>query len=347
MKKYSKKEIERIRHTNINKMNFFIVDLVYRSMHAHTDLELILQLDGAMHVETSAESFDCSAGDLLLFNPNQAHAFHKIGETCTALVLQIDLSFCQEYFPKIRNIRFSAAELSTIVPEKALFDIKTICFNIGYHYFGQLPAFEFRCMSDVNRLFSYLMIAVPHELISDDEYMSALNFEQRMERIVSYVNENYTEKISLKDIAEREGLTTSYLSHFFKDNLNQNFQTYVNTLRFEHALYLLRKTDLRIIDICLQSGFSDSKYLNQMFQKVYGMTPKEYRQTVRLDNPGQTGLPGNDTDQNEYIYTIPEGLAALRKNHIFDCDEEDHAVTVHLTTDLETAVKQAKEQDQR
>ena len=342
MKPYKQKEIERIQHTTINKMNFFIIEMDYRSMHVHSDLEVLLQLEGSMHIETPEEDFEARTGDLVLFNSNQAHSCHAAESPSTALVLQIDLSFCQDYFPEIHNIRFLSSNLSSIVPEKQLKDIKSICYNIGYHYFGQLPAFEFRCISDVNRLFSYLMMHVPYEMISDDAYLSTLNFEKRMERIVSYIDNHYTEKISLTDIANQEGLTTSYLSHFFKDNLHQNFQTYVNSLRFEHALYLLQKTNMRIIDICLQSGFSDSKYLHQMFQKVYGMTPKEYRQLSQQDNMSNSSPTDNKSDRNEHIYTIPAGLSLLRRIHIFDCDEDDNPVTVRPVSDLEAAIQQSE-----
>ena len=228
-----------------------------------------------------------------------------------------------DYYPAIRNIHFATSNIFSAVPPDKREELKELCFNVGYNYFGQLPAFEFRCMSDVNRMFSFFLTFVPYQMISDEEYEDALIFEKRMDRILKYVREHYSEKISLTEIADHEGLTTSYLSHFFKDNLNQNFQTYVNTLRFEHALYLLVKTDMRIIDICLQSGFSDSKYLNKMFLQVYGVTPKEFRaKGHEMDLTNLEKL--SDPTQEEYILTPEEGLAILRSNFLFPCDDGTH-----------------------
>jgi len=330
MSKQGSKEIERIRHTKISKMNFFIVDMVYRGMHAHSDLELLLQLDGQMHIETPEESIDTAAGDVLLFNPDQAHSFVAVERPCRSLVLQIDLSFCRSYFPDIRNIRFLSSNMTSLLEEREYEELKRICFNIGYNYFGQYPAFEFRCMSDVNRLFSYLLTNVPYRVITDEEYLSAQNIEKRMDRIVRYVNEHYMEKISLSDIAENEGLSLSYLSHFFKDNLHQNFQSYVNSLRFEQAIYLLQKTDLRIVDVCLQSGFSDSRYLNNMFREVYGITPKEFRERQKNAPLPDAKTRPKQGELNEYHLTMEEGIRLLRSNHHFHCDDGIHPHTIPI-----------------
>ncbi len=187
-----------------------------------------------------------------------------------------------------------------------------------------MPTFEFRCISDINRLFSLLLTKVPYVSISDEAKLSALNVEKRMERIVGYIEEHYTEKITLSEIAEMEGLTTYYLSHLFKNNLKQSFQDFVNTLRFEHALYLLQKTDMRIIDISLQSGFSDSKYLNKMFSQVYGMTPKEYRKQKAEQSETPKDRLETRREVNEYIYTTKESLEILRSNFIYPCDRGEN-----------------------
>ncbi|HBA50752.1 MAG TPA: hypothetical protein DCZ91_23735 [Lachnospiraceae bacterium] len=68
-----------------------------------------------------------------------------------------------------------------------------------------------------------------------------------------------------------------HLSHFIKKMLGISFQEYLNNVRFEHALQLVRHSDFNILDVCLETGFSSSRYLNQMFEKKLGCTVKEYR----------------------------------------------------------------------
>ena len=61
-----------------------------------------------------------------------------------------------------------------------------------------------------------------------------------------------------------------------------SFQEYVTLLRFEKARYLIAQTDLSLTDICVTCGFSDYRYLSQIFVKKTGMTPKEFRKTGKV-----------------------------------------------------------------
>ena len=149
---------------------------------------------------------------------------------------------------------------------------------------------------------------IPYMLIPEEAYLSAANFEKRMNRIIDYVHEHYSEKITLQDIADRENLTTSYLSHLFKDHLHKSFQAFVNELRFERSVFLLKNTDMKIIDVCIESGFSDSKYLNRTFMEVFGVTPKEFRKQYRTDSVAAKEI---NAEANEVTYDREASLEIL------------------------------------
>ncbi|MCI8993597.1 MAG: AraC family transcriptional regulator [Eubacterium sp.] len=91
----------------------------------------------------------------------------------------------------------------------------------------------------------------------------------------------------------------------------------MNALRFEHATLLLKQTNLRIIDICMESGLSDSKQLNKMFLKIYDMTPKEFRQN-RMPLSREFN---QEASSSQYVFTEPESVRILRVHHHYDCDE--------------------------
>ena len=75
----------------------------------------------------------------------------------------------------------------------------------------------------------------------------------------------YSEPVRLSEIAEREGLTQTYLSHLFREQLHIPFQDYLGRLRLEAAMLLLRQSDTTLTDAAYACGFSDPKYLNQSF----------------------------------------------------------------------------------
>ena len=89
-------------------------------------------------------------------------------------------------------------------------------------------------------------------------------------------------KLLLGEIARREHLSLTYLSHFFKDMLGLSFQEYLRERRFEHACHLVETTDQRILEISLACGFSDVRYLTKLFNEHFGCTPTSYRQKKRI-----------------------------------------------------------------
>lgn len=64
-----------------------------------------------------------------------------------------------------------------------------------------------------------------------------------MQNITQYIDEHYSEKLLLSDIAEHENMDLYYLSHFFKDNFGMSFQNYLLKIRCERARHLLILTD--------------------------------------------------------------------------------------------------------
>ena len=78
-----------------------------------------------------------------------------------------------------------------------------------------------------------------------------------------------------------------------------SFQEYLSHLRFRHALILMQKTDLKLLDICLESGFSSTRYMNQMFERQFHCSAKEYRKSE--NKPFLSSLPvSTDTIQKKY-----------------------------------------------
>ncbi|WP_243124629.1 helix-turn-helix transcriptional regulator [Enterocloster clostridioformis] len=119
--------------------------------------------------------------------------------------------------------------------------------------------------------------------MSDKEKNASQSKASRMRKIIHYIDEHYSEKLLLSDIALKEDLSLTYLSHFFKDYLGIPFQEYLAKIRCEKARQLLLLTDFPLLDICMSCGFSDSKYFNSGFRRQYGCSPKEYRLNFRHD----------------------------------------------------------------
>ncbi|NLU08393.1 MAG: helix-turn-helix transcriptional regulator, partial [Clostridiales bacterium] len=98
----------------------------------------------------------------------------------------------------------------------------------------------------------------------------------------AYINKNYRNNITLDTVANMVHLNSSYFSSIFKKEIGMNFSSYLNKIRIEQSMFLLRNTDYSILNIALEVGFEDQSYFSKVFKNFTGMTPKQYRQKGNL-----------------------------------------------------------------
>lgn len=96
-------------------------------------------------------------------------------------------------------------------------------------------------------------------------------------RAVRFIQERYSEDISLQEIAELLELSPNYVSLLFKKELRLTFSEYVNRVRLEKAKELLLGTNLKSYEIAQRVGFADDSYFSRAFKKHTGVRPGGFR----------------------------------------------------------------------
>ena len=94
---------------------------------------------------------------------------------------------------------------------------------------------------------------------------------------VDYIYSNIKERITIADLAAYTGLSESYLSRVFKQNLGVSISDYIREKKIEKATHLLKYSDKPIIDIANYLSFSSQSHFIQIFEGFMGLTPKKYR----------------------------------------------------------------------
>lgn len=102
-----------------------------------------------------------------------------------------------------------------------------------------------------------------------------------VERVIQYVKSKVPGEVTLTEAANYVNLNPSYLSKLFKDKTEQNFVDFVLEIRMNEARRLLVSTSLRVTEIADRLGYSDITYFSNMFKRKTGVTPSEYRKSVR------------------------------------------------------------------
>lgn len=110
-------------------------------------------------------------------------------------------------------------------------------------------------------------------------YNQVMKYEDRIQRSVDYIEEHLTEEISLAEIAGQSGYSLSHFYKVFPATTGFAIKEFVRNKRLAHAAWQLVSSDLRILDIALDSGFKSQEVFTRAFAALYGDTPGVYRQT--------------------------------------------------------------------
>lgn len=101
-------------------------------------------------------------------------------------------------------------------------------------------------------------------------------------KAIDFIKRNYNRKITLDDVAANVYLSPSYFSKIFKEEMNCNFNTYLNQVRVETSKQLLADDRVSLVDVSSLVGFEDQSYFTKVFKKLTGVSPGKYRESRGL-----------------------------------------------------------------
>jgi len=102
-------------------------------------------------------------------------------------------------------------------------------------------------------------------------------------RASAFMRRNYTDKISLKDVAEHVYMSPTYFCRLFKEKTGKTPGMYIAEIRIDESRKLLRDPRVNIAEIPGRVGFESQSYFNRVFKKVEGCTPGEYRRNYERE----------------------------------------------------------------
>lgn len=252
--------------------------------HFHDDFEitLVLGANGKRIVGNSVEHF--TGIDLAMIFPDALHGYRWDKEYAGADVVVIQFS------KDVRNYTIFAkeclAEIGRMLSEQEL----------GIHFStGTALQLKEKIMALVNAegiegillfidILYRLAISKDRETISTiplkAEYASFQKDSERINKIILFIEKNYSKKISLKDIGESVNMSPSAISRYFKRKTGYGIWDYLNNYRIDVATHKMIKTDEYIFEICYSCGFNNISNFNREFKKRIGITPRAYKKHI-------------------------------------------------------------------
>ena len=311
-------DVELIRYEKLKHVKFLVNRIQFRKEHIHNEFEIFIVLKGSGIAKIKNKSYSLKEGDIFLINSGEVHSYMRdplytldvedTDDVPLFLFVQISNHCLREYFPQIRTTIFNSCNLRDYLSEEANAMINLLVQSAKI-YFMEEPLYQLNVLSNIAKVLVSCYKEVPHEIISEAQKTNLKQKNLRVERIISYIDANFETQIRLQDLAEQENLSPTHFSHLFTSLFGVTFQNYVNIKRMEQCIRLMPNKEKTLLEISYESGFSDPKYMNRMFIKHFGHTPKEYRKRRGMEQKEISQI----TREFETIYSLSESIGALEE----------------------------------
>lgn len=253
-------------------MKLFYQRIGHSPRHWHRSLEILFVLSGEMDILIENKNYHLIEDDIILINPNQLHETHS--RDCVLIAFQLRLSMFQLDWLTPETIAFDCN--SSTHPDKQIFHpLKVLLAKLV-----QINSVPEKLNELVNFSYAYQLI---HELtlnFRSETMPVSIRSQKNLDRlrsILTFIEEHYTDDLSLKSLSDLEFLTPTYLSHFFQDNMGMPLTSYITRFRLDKSMQDLLYTDLSLDEVALRNGFPNARSYSKYFMKEYKKLPSQYR----------------------------------------------------------------------
>ena len=265
-----------------------------RALHPHTskrsDLVSFLcfvVLSGEGELKYEGEEYELTAGDCVFIDCRKAYS-HSTGYKSSNDRINVDnhttvenknanlwsLQWCHFYAPSLPAVYekykerggrpvFHPEDIAPFV--SLLTDLYNLAATSDYIR-------DMRINEKLGTLLTLLMEQSWHP-----ESVTVSRKRMELVEIKNYLDEHYTERVTLDDLADKFFINKFYLSKIFKETYGTTVNNYLISKRITRAKQLLRFTDMTVDEIGVGVGMGDANYFSRMFRKVEGSSPSEYR----------------------------------------------------------------------
>ncbi|MDE7203661.1 MAG: AraC family transcriptional regulator [Lachnospiraceae bacterium] len=252
--------------------------------HWHKDLEFIAIKKGSMTYNVNGKLIELPEGSGIMVNSRQLHyGFSPEHKECDfiCILLSPELLSGNEWFyqnyiePVTENSLYPYLYLGVEEWENTILEeLDRLYLAFTTHTEHELPYFALMeaFLSIMKLLYDHLDVKA-HDTTKESNELASLR------NMITYIEEYFSQRITLDHIALAGACCKSRCSMLFKRYLRETPMTYIAKLRLRKSLAALLDSDKSITEIAYEYGFCGASYYCETFQKYYGISPLKYRKT--------------------------------------------------------------------
>lgn len=224
-------------------------------------------LSGKGNLKYEGTEYELGAGDCVFIDCRKAYSHSTFDDLWS-------LQWCHFYAPSLPAVyeKYKERGGQTVFHPD---DLEAFTSLLTYLYNLASSSDYIRDMRINEKLGTLLTLLMAQSWHPESVTISRKRLE--LSAVKDYLDQHYTDKISLDDLAEFFFINKFYLSKIFKEIYGITINNYLIAKRITRAKQLLRFTYMTVDEIGVAVGMGDANYFSRMFRKVEGISPREYR----------------------------------------------------------------------
>ena len=236
-----------------------------RHIHSHFTYEVFFITEGSLKIVTDDQQREYERS-VVIIPPHIGHYTVPNGDGCFCLLFSLD--------EKHKNIseKFDGGIYKTQMSEDVEFYIKALSRKNDKSTATAEKDVELLATLIFNELLSLIDPDKNSKILSRAE-------SKHIGAIETYINANFSKKITLTNVAEQVYLSTKQVSRIIKKEYDCTLSQLVTDKKLAAAKKLLKDTDMKIGEIALAVNLGAENYFYLLFKKKYNQTPLQYRKS--------------------------------------------------------------------
>lgn len=251
------------------------------NLHWHEHIQFFYITKGEGILSCNSKKIKVKAQDIVIINSNEMHYIESLYDYLSYYVIRVGLPFLFSNQIDSCQTKFIAPLSQNLILFKPLVrndnDILNCINKIIGEYFTKEIGFELAVKSYIYELIVLLIRGYIEKILTKEEFNSQVNNLKRFSDILKFIENNFTQKITISKLAAMANVSNYHFCRLFKQITGKSTIDYINKLRIDKAIDLLHENNLNITEIALNCGFNDTNYFSRLFKRYKNISPAKFR----------------------------------------------------------------------
>lgn len=265
---------------NIQRNEFQEQGPIFES-HWHKQFQIMYFQQGEALIHCNSRPIRVEPGELIVINSKDVHYGENLCQSLVYYSVKVDLAFLFSNQLDVCQIKYMLPlEQNQILFQNQIghdSELLELIKRIISEYQEQQIGYELAVKASIYQMLVLLLRNYWQQTIDEMQEERKRIAVHRLLPVLDYVEHNYHEKITLKQLAAMAMMSSHHFCRSFKKITGKPPNDYINYLRITQAMILLKESNFNISEIAMTVGFNDSNYFCRIFKKYKQVSPSKIR----------------------------------------------------------------------